>query len=128
MENEIERLKEENERLNRELRREHEMYIRGLADFDDYRRRVERERAQAARAGKRELTQSLLEVMNDFNRALLRANDDPQSALADLRLVYNRLAFALGAQVTSAFSGHDDRANPARPEVASPAESERAAR
>ena len=39
---EIGLLKEEIGRLNHELRREHEMYIRNLADFDNYRRRVER--------------------------------------------------------------------------------------
>ena len=33
------------ERLKEELRREHDMYLRALADFDNYRRRVERERA-----------------------------------------------------------------------------------
>jgi molecular chaperone GrpE len=95
---EIERLKEENERLNHELRREHEMYIRNLADFDNYRRRVERERAQAARAGKRELVLPLLEVMDDFERAIERAKNDPQLEAAGFRAVYSRLAGLLAAQ------------------------------
>ena len=41
------------ERLKEDLRREHDVYLRALADFDNYRRRVERERASAARSGKR---------------------------------------------------------------------------
>jgi len=32
------------ERLQKELSREREMHLRALADFDNYRRRVERER------------------------------------------------------------------------------------
>jgi len=36
------------ERLKEEVHREHEMYLRALADFDNYRRRVERERGETA--------------------------------------------------------------------------------
>jgi molecular chaperone GrpE (heat shock protein) len=47
------------DRLKEEVRREHDMYLRALADHDNYRRRVERERAGAARSGKREVILSL---------------------------------------------------------------------
>jgi molecular chaperone GrpE len=94
----IERLQEENERLNHEYRREHEMYIRNLADFDAYRRRVERERAQAAQASKRELIQPLLEVMDELEQAIEHANGDPQSAPAGLRAIHRRLAGLLATQ------------------------------
>ena len=43
------------ERLKEEVRHEHAMYLRALADFDNYRRRVERERATAAASGKRDI-------------------------------------------------------------------------
>ncbi len=99
---EIERLKDENERLDHEYRREHEMYIRNLADFDAYRRRVERERAQAAQAGKRELILPLLDVMDELEQAIERANDDPQSAPAELRAIHRRLAGLLAEQDVAA--------------------------
>ena len=35
------------EQLKQELAREHDMYLRALADFDNFRKRVERERATA---------------------------------------------------------------------------------
>ena len=95
---ETERLKEEIERLNHELRREHEMYVRNLADFDNYRRRAERERAQAAQAGKRDLIMPLLEVMDDFERALQHAHDDTQSLAMGLRAVYRHLAGLLASE------------------------------
>src|SRR5262245_20091125 len=61
-----ERLAAENQRLEDELRREHEKYLRALADFDNYRKRVDRESARAALAGKRELLLALLGFLDDF--------------------------------------------------------------
>lgn len=46
---------EEVERLKEELRHEHDMYLRALADFENYRRRVERDRSTEARSGKRDI-------------------------------------------------------------------------
>jgi molecular chaperone GrpE (heat shock protein) len=40
----------EHERLKAELGRAHGLYLRTLADFDNYRRRVELERASSAHA------------------------------------------------------------------------------
>jgi molecular chaperone GrpE (heat shock protein) len=48
------------ERLKEELRREHDLYLRALADYDNYRRRIERERTTAARSGKRDIILQLL--------------------------------------------------------------------
>ncbi len=43
--------RDEIEQLREQLCREHEMYLRTAADFDNYRKRVEREIANAGRAG-----------------------------------------------------------------------------
>jgi molecular chaperone GrpE len=109
---ETERLKEEIERLNHELRREHEMYVRNLADFDNYRRRAERERAQAAQAGKRDLIMPLLEVMDDFERALQHAHDDTESLGVGLRAVYRRLGGLLASEGVTAFESLGKYFNP----------------
>ncbi len=65
------------EQLKEELAREHDMYLRALADFDNYRKRVERERATANRGGKREIMRPLLEVVDGFDRALNHMDDAP---------------------------------------------------
>jgi molecular chaperone GrpE len=109
---ETERLKEEIERLNHELRREHEMYVRNLADFDNYRRRAERERAQAAQAGKRDLILPLLEVLDDFERALQHAHDDPQSSDMGLRAILRRLERLLAAEGVTPFESLGKYFNP----------------
>src|SRR5258708_6595657 len=64
-------------RLTEELRREREMHLRALADFENYRRRVERDREMEARRGKREIILSLLDIVDNFDRALKHIGDSP---------------------------------------------------
>ena len=86
------------ERLKHELSREHDLYLRALADFDNYRKRVQRERDSAAQAGKRQLVLALLDMMDDFERAFAYANTAPESILAGTRVIQQRLKDVLQAQ------------------------------
>jgi molecular chaperone GrpE len=86
------------ERLQHELSREHALHLRALADFDNYRKRVQRERDSAAQAGKRQLVLALLDVMDDFERALAYANTAPASILGGARVIHQRLTDLLQAQ------------------------------
>ena len=86
------------ERLQQELSREHDLHLRALADFDNYRKRVQRERDSAAQAGKRQLVLALLDMMDDFERALAYANTAPESILAGARVIHQRLTDLLQAQ------------------------------
>jgi len=86
------------ERLKQALNREHAMHLRALADFDNYRKRVQRERESAAQAGKRQLVLALLDVMDDFERALAYANTASESILTGARVIHQRLTDLLQAQ------------------------------
>jgi molecular chaperone GrpE len=86
------------ERLEQALSREHDLHLRALADFDNYRKRVQRERESAAQAGKRQLVLALLDVMDDFERALAYANTAPESILTGARVIHKRLMDLLQAQ------------------------------
>ena len=86
------------ERLQQELSREHDRHLRALADFDNYRKRVQRERDSTAQAGKRQLVLALLDMMDDFERALAYAHTAPESILAGARVIHQRLADLLQAQ------------------------------
>jgi molecular chaperone GrpE len=79
------------ERLKEELRREHDTVLRALADFDNYRRRVERDRAGAARSGKRDVILSLLEVLDGFDRALHHIGDAPSSVAQGVEAIHRNL-------------------------------------
>src|SRR2546422_7695464 len=78
-------------RLKEELRHEHDMYLRALADFDNYRRRVERERATAARSGKREIILSLLEVLDGFDGAFQHTGNGHSTVSDGFRAIHRKL-------------------------------------
>ena len=86
------------ERLTQDLSRTRDMHLRALADFDNYRKRVQREWDSAAQAGKRQLVLALLDVMDDFERALAYASTAPESTLAGARAIHQRLTGLLRAQ------------------------------
>jgi molecular chaperone GrpE len=114
----------EHKRLKAELSREHELYLRTLADFDNYRRRVERERASSAHAGKRELVLPLLEVLADFDRALEHLGDVPEWMSSGFVAIYRRLNSILQAQGIVPHESLGDRFNPARHEAIGMTESQ----
>ena len=79
------------ERLKEELRREHEMYLRALADCDNYRKRVERDQAKAIRTGKRDLLLGILETLDEFERAFKHAEQESEPLDQSLELIYRIL-------------------------------------
>src|SRR6202043_2038013 len=86
------------EQLPEQVRTEHEMYLRALADFDNYRRRFERERASSAQRGKRDVMLSLLDVIDGFDRALQHMSGDQSSVAEGLRALHRQLLGVLEAQ------------------------------
>jgi molecular chaperone GrpE len=100
------------ERLKEELRREHEMYLRALADFDNYRKRVERERAIAARNGTREIIISLLSVLDGFDRALEHVGDKSSPVTDGFRAIHRKLRSLLEAQGVTPFKSVGETFNP----------------
>jgi len=97
------------QRLHEELGREHDMYLRALADFDNYRRRVERDREDTARREKRGYLLSLLDLMDGFERALAHLNEDPAEAV---RMLHRQLQGMLEAQGVKAFPSVGETFNP----------------
>jgi len=67
---------EEVDQLKAELDHVRDIYIRKLAEFDNFRKRVERERDEGQRAATEELVRNLLPVLDNFERALEHAEDD----------------------------------------------------
>jgi molecular chaperone GrpE len=101
------------ERLTQELNRARDMHVRTRADFDNYRKRVQREGDSAAQAGKRQLVLALLDVMDDFERAFAYANTAPASILAGARVIHQRLTDVLRAQGVVPYSSAGQPFEPA---------------
>jgi molecular chaperone GrpE len=81
-----------------ELERERELRMRAIADFDNYRKRVERDRGATERSGKRAVILALLDVMDDLDRALEHVDQSPDAVVEGLRAIHKRFADALKAQ------------------------------
>jgi molecular chaperone GrpE len=113
----------ENERLQAELAREHELFLRTLADFDNYRRREERERATSARAGKRELVLLMLDVMDDYDRALAHMGDVPEWMSKGFVAIYKRLSGILLSQGVVPYESVGEPFDPVRHEASGMTES-----
>lgn len=91
------------ERLQEQLRNEHEMYLRALADFENYRQRVDRESSRTVRSGKREIILSLLEVLDGFDRAFQHAEKNQSSLFEGMQAIHRKLLGVLQAQGIAPF-------------------------
>jgi molecular chaperone GrpE len=100
-----------------ELERERELRMRALADFDNYRKRVERERGAAEHSGKRAIILALLDVMDDFDRALEHVDRSPDAVVEGLRAVHKRLTDALKAQGVTPIESVGQQFDPMRHEA-----------
>ncbi len=70
------------------------------AEFDNYRKRVVKEQTDLAELGAMPVARRLLEVLDDFELALMHANEQPDydRFLKGVELVYAKLAEALKAE------------------------------
>ena len=68
-------------------------YLRQIAEFDNYRKRTLKERAELILNGGEKVITSLLPVLDDMERALEsgRKTDDPQILREGMELIYNKL-------------------------------------
>ncbi len=69
-ETELEALRAEAETKGREAAEAQDRYLRALADFDNFRRRVAREREEWRRQAQEEVLRQILPVLDNFDRAL----------------------------------------------------------
>jgi molecular chaperone GrpE len=112
------------EQLKADLRREHDLHLRALADFDNYRRRVERDREKTAAAAKRDIILSLLEVLDSFDRALPYISAAPSSVAEGVQAIHRRLLDLLDAQKVTSFETVGEPFDPAIHEAIGAVESE----
>lgn len=90
-------------RLKKEVSLEHELYLRTLADFNNYRRRAERELKNATLDGKREVLLSVLSIMDDFDRALEYIGEASEPVAEGLRAIHRSLGIMLWAHGVTPF-------------------------
>ena len=118
----VPQLRLEVERLRGELASERELSLRAVADFDNYRRRVRRERAAADHSGQKAILLALLEVADDFERALAHVGDTSDAVAEGLRLIHRRLDGVLRSNGVTPFESEGLPFDPTVHEAASTVE------
>lgn len=89
-------LRAEIDELQQEIDRVKELYLRKLADFDNYRKRQEREMAEYRRTANANLIRDLLGVVDNLERATAVAGNGDDSLRTGVELVLKQLKDTLG--------------------------------
>ena len=74
------------------LQEEKERFLRLFAEFENYKRRTSKERIELFKTAGQDVIQSILPVLDDFDRALKEINkSEDKSALQGVELISNKL-------------------------------------
>jgi molecular chaperone GrpE len=84
----------ERDELARERADLYDQLLRRTAEFDNFRRRTQRERAEFAEYAGMETVREILPVLDDFERALAAPSSDPEY-VKGMQMIYNRLVDTL---------------------------------
>jgi len=85
------------ERLQEDLHNERDRNLRTLADFKNYRRRVERDGNRLAEEGKRAIILQLLDIIDDLEKALHWVSNEKQPFAKGVRNIHQKLLALLEA-------------------------------
>jgi molecular chaperone GrpE len=92
--------KDEVEELRIELAEQKDKFIRLYAEFDNFKRRNAKERIELMQTAGRDVIQSLLEVMDDFERAdkQMAKSEDVEQIKKGIELIFSKLKNTLSAK------------------------------
>jgi molecular chaperone GrpE len=79
------------DRLQTELGHVRDVYLRKLAEFDNFRKRVERERDDLRQSAVEDFVRELLPVIDNFDRALQHAGDDSGAFQQGVEMIAKQL-------------------------------------
>jgi molecular chaperone GrpE len=110
-------IEDEPAHLREELEAERDKHLRLAAEFDNYRRRVRRESAQAAEEGKRELLVRLISLADELDLALANVEESPDTVAVALRIIQRRFHNMLKANGVVGFESKGEKFDPERHEA-----------
>ena len=112
------------ETLEQELKSEHDLYLRALADFDNFRRRIDRERANLGKESLRNFLVPLLDVIDDLERSLKAAETEQSSFVDGVRAVRDKFLRVLDSQGVRPFQSVGQPFDPSQHEAVGTAPAE----
>jgi len=91
---------ETKQKLRDELEEQKDKYVRLFAEFDNFKRRTSKERLELIQTAGREVIVSLLQVLDDCDRAemQMQQTDDVKQIKEGVQLVFNKLRKTLQTQ------------------------------
>ena len=91
-ESEEQKLQKQLDEANEKIATLEDKYLRQVAEFDNYRKRTLKEKAELIKNGGERAIESILPVLDDFERALanMAKDDNAQEILTGVELIYNK--------------------------------------
>ena len=95
---EEEKLAQELEKANEQIEEQKDKYLRLSAEFDNYRKRTMKEKAELILNGGEKSISSILPIVDDFERALknMETASDVAAVKEGVELIYNKFMSVLG--------------------------------
>ncbi len=107
------RLQRDNSRKDKELKEVKDRFLRSVAEFENYRRRSRKEWELLKHQAKVDVILGVLEIVDDFERALAVVSEDDTSDLVQgIRLIYNNLQALLERHGVHEVPGAGSRFDP----------------
>ncbi len=103
--------------LKTELEHVRDMYLRKLAEFDNFRKRVEREREENRQLAVEDFIRDLLPVIDNFERALEHAGDDSGGFHQGVEMIAKQLIDLLSRRGISEINPQGEIFDPERHEA-----------
>lgn len=111
-------LQERVELLEKQVKELNANYLRALADFDNFRKRIERDLVAKQRAGIESLLEALIPVLDNFERALkTEINDAGENWKKGVELIYKQLCDLLAQFGLRDYSCLGEKFDPRRAEA-----------
>ena len=104
-----EQLSQELEKTQKQLEEQKDKYLRLSAEFDNYRKRTMKEKAELILNGAEKSISSILPIVDDFERALknMEAANDVEAVKEGVELIYNKFINVLGQNGVKAIDTKD---------------------
>lgn len=83
------------EKANKEIAELKDKYLRTLAEFDNYKKRTLKEKAELILNGSEKTVKAVLPVLDDFERALKDKSEDPKAIKDGVTMIFNKFVKTL---------------------------------
>ena len=99
-------------RYKNEINELNDKYLRLYSEFDNFRKRTNRERTELFKSAGKDILGDLLGIIDDFERAMKAEDQDVKSMRNGMDLIYNKMMNTLKNHGLSAFKSIEEAFDP----------------